>query len=347
MTEILAYIQSNPIAQGLIFFLFSLVAIRILAWFVKVWVVAIVKNTKTDVDDILLDKLQTPVIYFLILASAKATIRIMHLHDTTIGISDKILHSLMILVAAYIVISVADVSLRVWVCRFAEKTRSRKDEEVLRLFHRVIAIVGYILAILFILQYWGISVGPLFASLGIAGIAIAFALQDSLGNILGGIQLILDDVIRKGDVLKLEDGTEGKVINVGIRTTRIESFNHEEIIVPNKQLANEKIINYNKPDDKIRIEIPFGVEYGSDPDKVMKVAVDSLKGIKEVLDDPAPHCQFVTMGESSLNFTLKFWLPKYDLKYDRKREEVRLLYKALNKNKIGIPFPTRTVYLKK
>jgi len=190
------------------------------------------------------------------------------------------------------------------------------------------------------------------AGLGIAGLAIGLALKDTLANILAGISIFADRYFKVGDVIKLESGETGKVIDLGLRSTKIRTFDNEVIIVPNSQIAGGRLINFAKPELKARISLEIGVEYGSDPDKVKKVILEVVNKLAKkekhiITKDTPPGIFFKDMGAFALKFALKVWVTDYRVRYGIKDKLNTGIYKALNKEKIGIPFPTRTVYLKK
>jgi len=198
-----------------------------------------------------------------------------------------------------------------------------------------------------VLGVWGVDIGPFLAGLGIAGLAISFALQESLGNIFGGISLIMDRVYKVGDRIQLDSGEVGTVVDVGLRSTRLRTFDNELIVIPNSKPANSKVKNYVQPDTSLRVVVNFGVEYGTKLEKVKKVLEPVLKKMKGISKSPAPVVEFIEMGDSSLNCIAKFWVPNYEHAYGKKLEATDLIYNELNKAKIGIPFPTTTVYVKK
>jgi len=217
---------------------------------------------------------------------------------------------------------------------------------LINLSAKLLKIVAMILGVIFILDIWGVEVGPLVASLGIVGLALAFGLQNTLGNVFGGVSLILDKAYKKGDMIQL-DSKIGTVYEIGLRSTKIKTFDNEILVIPNDKLANNIVENYNLPDPTIRVNIEFGVEYGSNPDAVKKLALDIVKKTKNVLNDPEASIFFTEMGESSLNFKLMFYVDDLKNKWETHQSVITELYNTLNKNKIGIPFPTRTVYNKK
>ena len=193
---------------------------------------------------------------------------------------------------------------------------------------------------------WGVQIGPLLTSLGIAGIAIAFALQSTLGNIFGGMSIILDKSIKVGEKIELDANTMGTVVDVGLRSTKIRTFDNEMITIPNGKLADSRILNFVQPDPRVRIKIEFGVEYGSDTSKVRKVVIETLRKVPNVLKNPEPRVLMTEMADFSLKFMALFWVNTFDVKFETKALSAEEVYKALRKAVIGIPFPTRTVYLK-
>jgi len=217
----------------------------------------------------------------------------------------------------------------------------------LPLSKKIINAIFIIFAVIWILKLWNVDVTGLLAGVGIAGIAIGFAIKDSLANIFGGISLLFDKAFQVGDMIELESGIKGVVDDIGIRSTRVRTFNNELMIIPNGQLANGRVTNYNQPTLSARVVVSFGVEYGTKHEKVKKLVLDTVAKISNMLDDPAPVVVFTSMGDSALLFEAKFWVKNISERYETKEKATCMIYDALNKAKIGIPFPTRTVHVKK
>jgi MscS family membrane protein len=175
-------------------------------------------------------------------------------------------------------------------------------------------------------------------------------LQNTLGNVFGGIALIIDKSIKVGDVVKLDDNTMGTVMDIGLRSTRIKNFDNEMVIVPNGDLASKKIQNFAPPDPSGRVVVPFSVAYGSDPDKVKKAVLKNVKKLPGVkLDDPEkmPFVWFLEMGDSSLKCKLYFHVMDYKTRFTALDAANTMVYNELKKAKIKIPFPQMDVHLKK
>ena len=200
---------------------------------------------------------------------------------------------------------------------------------------------------MWILSIWSIDIAPLLASLGIAGLALGFAVKDSLSNIIGGISLILDQTIKVGDKIKLESGEKGHIIDMGLRASRLKTHTNEVIIIPNGQLANSRIQNYGQPDPSLKIVIDFGVSYDSEVDLVRKVVHDAILTMTEIKTDASPEVLFVSMEDFYLKFSVRFWIADYGQAWSQKLEATDKIFSALKANKIDIPFPTQTIHLKK
>jgi len=181
---------------------------------------------------------------------------------------------------------------------------------------------------------------------GIAGIAISLAVKDSLTNVLGGIQLVLDKTFKVGDKVQLESGEMGVILDIGLRSTKLKTFDNEVIYIPNGSLANAKIKNFTQPDLSVRVNVNFGVEYGTDPEKVRQVIFDAIRKMDGILEDPPPDVQFLQMSDFSLDFVARVWVASYTEAYKTKLKLTEEVYRALNGAGIGIPFPTRTIYTK-
>jgi MscS family membrane protein len=328
-------------------FIFFFVVSKIFVYVVRKFILAITIRTKTNLDDELVSRTNWPISWLLIFIGAKIALEYLELKNGLAYYINLAALSLIYVAVGLVVISVVVTLIDFWGSKLARKTKSSMDDALIPLLRRTTKVIIFIFITIFVLDAWGINVTGLLAGVGIAGIAIGFAVKDSLANIFGGVSLILDKTFHVGDKIALDDGTIGLVSDVGIRATRIKTFDNEMIIVPNGTLANMRIKNFNLPDPAARIVVPFGVEYGVDPDKVKRIVLSELKKIKEVLKDPSPNVRFVEMADSSLNMKALFWVDEISKVDDKKEEATTAIYNALNKHKIGIPFPTRTLYVKK
>ncbi len=227
-----------------------------------------------------------------------------------------------------------------------ERTESSLDQGLLPLLRKVLKTSVTVLGVLIILGKWEVQIGALLGALGIGGLAIALALNSSLSNVFSGIQLIMDRSVNVGDKVQLESGEVGVVLDIGLRTTLMQTYDNEVISLPNSQLANARIKNYTKPDATIRVGVNFAVAYGSDVSEVKGVVLDAISQLDDILQEPGPQVLFLNMGDFSLDMCGRVWVDNYGKQFAKKLEMTELIYNTLKKSGIEIPFPTRTVYMK-
>lgn len=310
-------------------------------------ILRITGRTKTDIDDLIVKRTNKPISLILLLIGFRLALFPLGIKQSILDLIEHGISSLITILVIYIVIMVLDIIIDGWGKRVAERTKSSVDEQLLPIAHRFSRIFISIVGLLFILPIWGIQVGPLMASLGVAGVAIAFALQNTLGNIFGGISIILDKSLKVGDKIRIDNDTMGTVMDVGLRSTKIKTWDGELITMPNGKLADSRILNFVQPEPSVRVVIDFGVEYGSDANKVRKVVLETIKNLPGFMKDPEPKVLMIEMGDFALKFKALFWVENFDIKFETKSLATEEIYNALKKSGIGIPFPTRTIYMKK
>lgn len=219
------------------------------------------------------------------------------------------------------------------------------------LFANVVRLLIILIGVFIILQNLGISITPLVTALGIGGLAVALALQDTLSNLFAGFHIIASKQVRPGDYVKLDTGDEGYVTDVNWRNTVITPLPANNIIIiPNSKFASAIITNYNLPEKKIWVPVQVGVSYNSDLEKVEKVTLEVAKEtVKEVAGgvlDFEPLIRYHTFGDSGILFTVRMLVNEFSSQFPVKHEFIKRLHRRYKEEGIEIPFPTRTVYLK-
>jgi MscS family membrane protein len=219
------------------------------------------------------------------------------------------------------------------------------DNNLVRLSLRVLTLVMLFVLLWYAANYFGLSVTAVFASAGIAGLAIAMAARETLANFFGGISILLDKPFTTGDYIILDSGERGEVVDIGLRSTRMLTRDEILICIPNSVITNVKIVNESAPAPRFRIRIKIGVAYGSDIEQVENILMDLANRNELAANNPAPRVRFRAFGDSSLDFELLCWAR-------RPEEKGRLIhslnieiYNALNDAGIEIPFPQRDVHL--
>jgi small-conductance mechanosensitive channel len=213
-----------------------------------------------------------------------------------------------------------------------------------------IAVV--ILGLLILLNHFDVSITPMLTALGVGGLAVALALQDTLSNLFGGFYVAVAGQVRLGDYIKLNTGEEGYVTDIGWRSTIIRSLANNMIIVPNAKLAQAIVTNYYLPDKRTPVSFSVTVGYDCDPDQVEQVlngvlsqAVGQVKGM---LADPAPSVAFDSgFGESGMVFQLNAQVGEFADQFPVRNELRRRVLRALRAAEIGLAYPARVVYLRR
>jgi small-conductance mechanosensitive channel len=217
------------------------------------------------------------------------------------------------------------------------------------ILRNIAAVVIYILGFLVILDYLGISITPILTALGVGGLAVALALQDTLSNLFAGLHILMTRNIRPGDYIKLQSGEEGFVADITWRNVTIRALANNLIIIPNSKLAATIVTNFHLPDTELAVLINVGVSYGSDLRRVEEVtrdvAAEVMRETEGGLPEFKPFIRYNAFGDSSINFTVILRGREYVDQYLIKHEFVKKLHERFRAEGIEIPFPIRTVYL--
>jgi len=206
-----------------------------------------------------------------------------------------------------------------------------------------------VLGCLILLQTLGIEITPIITTLGVGGLAVGLALQDTLANLFSGFHLIISKQVRTGDYVKLDAGQEGYVTDISWRNTTIKEFSNNVIIVPNSKLASAIFTNYHLPAKEITLTMNVGVSYDSYLDQVERVTVEVAKEVMQEiapeLKEHEPYIRFHTFGDFSIDFTLYMRVNEYFDQRIGKHLFIKKLHKRYQENGISIPFPVRNVYI--
>jgi len=340
------YITNTYLRAGAVFLIVFL-AIRILMFILSRVIPIFTKKTKTTLDDEILKKASMPLTLLALLAGIRFGIGEINIKESLGETIEGIILSLMIVFGSILVYYIIDALVTIGYKDFGKKVRGKVNESLLQFFHSMLKIVVIFAMFLVILSSWGIEIGPLLAGLGVAGIAIAFALQSTLSNVFGGISMLLDRSISVGDLIDLEDGTRGHILKINLRSTKIKTLNNKLIIVPNGKLSESNIKNVALPEPATRVVVPFGVAYGSDVKKVKKLVLREIKKVKGLLKDRNQVVRSIEMADSSLNFKAYFYIESFDKLRSALDDANTRIYNVLNEAGLEIPFPQMDINLKK
>ena len=208
----------------------------------------------------------------------------------------------------------------------------------------------YLIGILVILQSLGISITPLLTALGVGGLAVALALQDTLSNLFAGIHILASRKVRTGDYIKLETGQEGNVVDIGWRTTTIKAPANHLIIVPNTRVASSIVADFDQPDKETVMLIGLGVSYDSDLGKVERVTVEVAKSVLKEIDGGVPTFEPVVRFSEFSDFAIRFNVilrsKQFGDQFLLRHEFIRRIHERYRREGIVIPYPIREIHSK-
>lgn len=265
-------------------------------------------------------------------------------------ISQNIAETLIKILTACFIYSVTIVIARLGVS-FVEILTSRTEGVSASLLSNLAKITIYVFGCLTILQTLGFSITPILATLGIGGLAVALAFQETLSNIFSGLYLIISKQVRPRDYVKLETGQEGYVIDITWRNTVIKEMPGNIIVVPNTKLASAIFTNYHLPSKEITIKLNLGVSYDSDLEKVEQVTVEVAKEIMEefyeIDTEFKPFICYEDMGDYSIRFNVYLRVSEFQDQRFAIHEFIKRIHKRYKQENIQIPFPTEDIYIKR
>ena len=310
--------------------------------FSKVLVRLTVK-TDTDLDDKLIAVLRRPIFITVVCVGLYSAISVLNLDATVKSALRSLVHTVLIIVWLSASMRLCSTILEGF-SRLADRV-TWIESRTAPLFDNVAKLLLFGGAVYFLLVAWDLDLAPWLASAGVAGIAIGFAAKDSLANLFGGIFVIMDSPYKIGDYINLDSGERGKVIKIGLRSTRLLTRDDVEVTVPNGVIANAKVVNESGgPWQKRRVAVTVGVAYGSDVKQVSELLMKSAERVDWIASDPPPRVRFTEMGDSALVFRVLGWIREPELRGRAIDALNTAIYEDLNAAGIKIPFPQRTIH---
>jgi small-conductance mechanosensitive channel len=224
--------------------------------------------------------------------------------------------------------------------------RTSLDEGQRYAFAHIMGYVVFLFGLLVGLQLVGLDLSNLVLLGSAIGIGLGFGLQNIANNFVSGIILLTERPVRVGDRVEV-GGTNGDVVRIGARSTWVRTNDNVVIIIPNSEFINNRVTNWTVNDRQVRFNIPLGVSYGSDPERVREVLLEVAGRHPDVLKDPAPQILFKGFGDSSLDFHLRVWTTtRVQTPLPLASELYFSIFRAFKENGIEIPFPQRDLHLK-
>ena len=313
-----------------------------IAWGIIWWLKKRAELTDTHLDDIILMAVGTPLIIGILLASVYIAVTQYDLMPTNLGrfSTGQIINAVFILLAAWAVSVFLTNMIRTYGTLLAERTEADLDR-IIRILLIIVKYVIWFVVFLILLHIFEVDITALLAAAGIAGIAVALAAQDIIGNFFAGIVIATDKPFRMGNRVRI-DSFFGDVIGIGTRSTRLRTMDNQVVTIPNSKVTSTVVTNYSLPDTTLKVRIPFSVAYGTDMDRVteilLAIAKDAQTKTTWVLPDPAPAVFLREFGESGLNGQLTLWINDFGMQWETEDWINREILKRFQAEGIEIPF---------
>lgn len=225
---------------------------------------------------------------------------------------------------------------------------NKEHQTTPRLVTLVVSIVIFTIGIVMILQYYNVEITAIVTTLGIGGLAIGLALQDTLANLFAGLHLITAQPIKVGDYIELQSGTEGYVVDITWRSTRIRQIPNNIVIVPNRLLADSIITNDSMPEEELACVVNCGVSYESDLERVEAVTLEVAQQIQSEQEGAVkgfePFIRYYEFADSNINFRTYLRVHRYFDRIAVTHEFIKQLHKRFEQEDIEISWPVRKVY---
>ncbi|OGF47441.1 MAG: mechanosensitive ion channel protein MscS [Candidatus Firestonebacteria bacterium RIFOXYC2_FULL_39_67] len=303
------------------------------------------EKTTWEGDDIIIEALNTWVTMLILLPGIYFAALYLPLSEKIEGNINKILMALAIFFTTIILskIAVGFIGL------YTKKAEGNMPST--SIFANITKVVMFSLGGLVILQSLGISVTPILTALGVGGLAVALALQDTLSNLFSGIQVLASRQIKPGDYIKLNSGEEGYVSDITWRNTTLKTLPNNYIVLPNSKLATSIVTNFHAPTKEMAVGITITVSYGSDIPKaekaIVEIGTDVMNTVTGGVPGHKPAARVAELADFGIKLGVGLMVKEFADQFLIKHEFLKRLLVRFKEDGIETPFPTSTVYLKK
>ena len=338
----------NELWQYLLFFACIVLGIiigKIFYYISKKKIRKYTEKTKTKLDDYLIDIIEEPIVLLIVTCGIWGGSRFLTLTEGADKFFGNLTFVLIAMTVTWFFIRIIDMLITHFVEPLVGKTESKLDDQILPILKKSAKITIVILAAIVVLSNLGYDILSILAGLGIGGLALALAAQDTVKNIIGGITIFWDKPFQVDDFIEI-NGKAGTVAEVGLRSTRLRSIDGTTYIIPNSKIADATLENFSTRQER-RIVLAIGLTYDTTADKIeetMKIIENSIKAIDGIKKDDMM-IRFVNFGSFSLDLEIIYWITDM-LNWKMIVHTVNMALKRnLDEAKIDMAFPTETHYV--
>ncbi|MBR6078292.1 MAG: mechanosensitive ion channel [Paludibacteraceae bacterium] len=350
MNDFLSYrIYNNEVQEILISLAFILGAIvlgRLVRWFAEKILPKLTAKTETQLDDVLVEVLKAPMLFALTLVGFWIGIKRLSMPVNVMAMIADIYKFLLVISATWFISRAVSTFINVILKEKVNDESSKMDEHALSLIKKVSSFVIWSIGVITALNNAGVDVGALIAGLGIGGVAIALAAQDTAKNIFAGMMILFDRPFKIGELITI-DGTTGYVEDMGIRSTKLRTYSGQLVVIPNYKTADSNLTNITREPSR-RIELNVGLTYSTTPEQ-MRQAMDILRKLPSSVGgiEDKVKVYFTSFGDFSLNITCWYYIKKDSDLFETQSAVNLQVLDEFNAYGLDFAFPTQTLYVNK
>ena len=331
------------IAVGIL--ILSFVVVKMLYWIFSNVIRRLTSKTKTNLDDVLIDKLEKPLTYLVLILGYWISIHYLVFKEEVEIVLENVAYFLLVIDVTAILSRIVDALISEVIMPITEKSDSSFDNQLIPVIQKGVRSIIWILGIIIGLDNIGFDITAMIAGLGIGGLALALAAQDSVKNIFAGIMIFLDKPFRIKDRIKV-DGFDGIVEEVGLRSTRLRTLEGRIVTIPNSRFTDNSVTNVTSQ-PTLKVKLNLGLTYDTDENQMQK-AIDILEDIvkdqEAITDDYA--AGFNGFGDFSLNILFIYYVKPDSHWLDTQTLVNKEILRRFNKEGLEFAFPTQTILKK-
>jgi len=318
---------------------------KIMYWFMGNVVKKLTKKTKTKLDDILVDMLEEPLVFAIIIIGLWFSLQTLQLSEDVRLWIDKVYYVLIIINVAWLITRVFDSLVKEYLVPLVSKTEGDLDDQLLPIIRKGIKMAVWVIAIIVALNNAGYDVGAVLAGLGIGGLAFALAAKDSVANLFGGFTIFVDKPFTVNDRIAVS-GFDGTIQEIGLRSTRLRTLAGRLVTIPNASIANHAIENISSEPSR-KVVLNLGLTYDMD-DEAVESAMKLLKEIAAENNSIEENISiaFNNFGDFALNILFIYYIKKESDILKTQTEMNLEILRKFSRNKLEFAFPSQTIYTK-
>lgn len=346
MQAFIDYATDKPVLYSGAILGFLIVFAKLFHSLFEKWLKKLVGKTKTSLDDKILEELVGPIywstlssgLYFILLPLSLPSRLVLDIRNAILSFVIVIWTLAAVKVSAVVLDELG---------KDVEPGHQGIVSDFVPFARNIVKISLAVLSAFLILAVWQIDVTPLFVSAGVLGVAVAFAAKDTVSNLFGGLSVFVDKPYKIGDYVIIKDKYRGKVINIGMRSTKVRTRDNVLLTIPNSVMITDAVVNETGFDPTLRIRIPLGVSYTSNLDGIEKLLLSVLKSYGEILEKPSPRVRYRKFGPSAIELEILGVIEKPSLRGVIIHHLIKKIHKKFAEEEIIIPYPQQDVHLYK